>query len=223
MINQDTNTLIVNGDTIVLDEGNYSVDDLQAIFSQTLSMYNITVSYSYVRNKFTFSCSTEFTISGESSILDRIGFISEDHTGTILTSDYAVDLSGTKFIYIYTNLQTKNFVNGVRNGCLVKISAVADMNSMILYSDSNAMPNYVDDIAISQLYFKLVDDDDNQIDLEGRKWSITLQVEYTPIPRAVHGNRRRNFLTPVKETNKPDHGVNRQKAQELREEAREET
>ena len=174
VINQDTNTLIVNGMSYVLDEGNYSVDDLQQTFQQMLSGDDITVTYSYVRNKFTFASNTVFTIAGESTILDRIGFNAVDHTGTVVTSDYAVDLSGTKFIYIYTNLATSNLVNGVRNGCLVKISAIADMNSMIMYSDSNAMPNYISDQTISQIFFKLVDDDDHLIDFEGRSWSITL-------------------------------------------------
>ena len=220
MINQDTNTLIVNGMSYVLDEGNYSVDDLQQTFQQMLSGDDITVTYSYVRNKFTFASNTVFTIAGESTILDRIGFNAVDHTGTVVTSDYAVDLSGTKFIYIYTNLATSNLVNGVRNGCLVKISAIADMNSMIMYSDSNAMPNYISDQTISQIFFKLVDDDDHLIDFEGRSWSITLQVEYTPIPRAKVPRNRNNFLTPIMQTE--DNGVSRQETQELREEDRQE-
>src|SRR5690606_32022544 len=109
------------------------------------------------------------TISGESTILDRIGFLAQDHVGTVITSDYVVDLSGTKFIYVISNLLTNNLVTRERVGCLVKIPAIADTNAVILYSDSSSMPNVIDDLALSQRYFILLDDDGTILDLEGRK------------------------------------------------------
>lgn len=199
-MSQNTNRLNLQTENngliqLVLEEANYSADELTTTLNTILGLYGFTVTYSYLTNKLSFTANQTYTFLATSTILYQIGFSPGDHSSSgpqnTLISDKVVDLSGTKFVYIYTQFHTRNLVNGRRSTLLCKIPAGADSNAMILYYDTNSMSNYLGSQSISKIYFRMEDDTGQIIDLEGKNWSITLQIDiYTTVnaPTVGQGN-----------------------------------
>ena len=112
-VNSNNNSLVFNGTTYKLTQGNYNAVTMQTLLQ---SLLGITVSYDSATNKFTFQSSTTFTVSYTSTCFRLLGFTEDvSHTSTkvgniySLTSDVIVNLSGTSVIYIdIPNVNTRN-------------------------------------------------------------------------------------------------------------------
>ena len=107
---------ILNGITYnyTIPDGSYSATDLKTLFNSNISLV---VSYNKNNGKFTFTHTTyEFTITNNTTCYYEIGFLNNSYTSTALSlsSINPIDLSGTRKIYVRSNITTKNIDS--RNG-----------------------------------------------------------------------------------------------------------
>lgn len=182
VINENSDTLSIDKGGLVhtytLDHGNYSYQDILDTLNPSLLLIGIVMSFSEITNRFTFTADDPFTLMAESSILYSIGFSNQDHVGLIVTSDQCVDLTNSKYFIIESSLSVNNMFNGVRKPYLCKIPNNVDTGSVLVYSDSSAFLQYIDDLAIMQITLSLLDDEGNEVNLNGLSWSCTLEFSH---------------------------------------------
>jgi hypothetical protein len=184
-IRSTNNTLSVNGVSYQISQGNWSASGLATYLTTLLTSQGISVSYSSVTNKFTFACSSgEFDIDASSTCLRQLGFSDGSHTSEqlSLTSDQVVDLSGTSSIYITSNLNTQNYLNGVQSNVLVKVPVLSDMGTILVYQNPSLIPSRLTNRYVNMISVNLLDDSGDLLDLNGLDWAISLQVDYIYTP-----------------------------------------
>lgn len=220
VINDNTDTLTIDKGGIVHDytlpHGNYSYQDILDVLNPSLELIGITLSFSEVTNHFTFTADDPFTLMEESTILYCIGFSEQDHTGTVVTSDQCVDLTNSKYFIIESSLAVNNMFNGVRRPFLCKIPNNVDTGSVLVYSDSSAFLQHVDDISITQISLSLLDDESQEVDLNGLPWSCTLEFAHLA-PSDTHGKPMQDSEFFVSLLDKSDDNGSVRQSQEVRE------
>ena len=96
---------ILNGNTYnyTIPDGSYTAYDLKTQLNNNILL---TTTYSKINGNFTFTNPTyNFTITNNTTCYQELGFNNESYTSTSLslTSINAIDLSGTRKIYIKSN------------------------------------------------------------------------------------------------------------------------
>ena len=109
-LQNNTIEYIINGITYiyVIPDGSYSASDLKNLLNANLLL---NVSYSKNTGKFSFSHSTNnFTVTSNTTCYNELGFNNKNYISNllILESERPIDLSGSREVYVRTNLTTKN-------------------------------------------------------------------------------------------------------------------
>lgn len=183
----NTNNILeytANGQTTLLtiDVGNYNAYQLANYF--TNYMNNFTCTYNSITNKFTFTNALyDFVFSKYSSCLNMLGFDNDTLYLTsilkTLTSSFCVNLQTKQCICIASNFITGNINStdiSTRN-ILCSIPIATQPYSNIIYKNDGNFRNNLYTNVISQINLKLVDQNNNIIDLNGCHWSLTLQLD----------------------------------------------
>ena len=184
----DTNNRLdytVNGQTVFLsiDNGNYNAYQLASYF--TNNMTHFTVTYDSITNKFTFRNSLyDFVFAETSTCLSFLGFnpITLYLTSILksLTSNYCANLQTKQCICIASNNWTTNCINSMdvkSKNILCSIPITTQPYSNIVYINNTDFKSNLYTNVISSIQLKLVDQNNNVIDLNGCDWSITLQLD----------------------------------------------
>ena len=182
-INDNNNTFKYQIDattyTLTITNKNYSITTFGTYLDTNTPF---TFAYDSEISKFTITHATdEFTILSSSSCLKPLGFSSADHTssGLSLTSNQVVDISYTKNIIIAsTSIQTRNLNNtgGSTSYVLTRIPLSVDPGSIQHYEDTDMSIIENRDYNSFDLY--ILDDDFNEIDLNGVNYTLTLRFAY---------------------------------------------
>ena len=166
--------------------GNYTVTTLVSTLNSLLASYNFTVTYLPITNKISFTNPNSFTFDGSSAIFPIIGFYS---TGSLvpinnspynLTSNAVVNLQTQQCINICTNFGTSNInsIDGQQSSILASIPINAPPYGTINYSNyslTNKVNLYSN--LFSSINIKLLDQDNNLLDLNNQHYSLTLQFD----------------------------------------------
>ena len=192
-INATNNALHFNSNSVerpilYITQGNYNAIQLASYLSSSMSAYNIRVSYNSITNKFTFSNvnNAMFYIynDSQSTCLSILGFQNSTLSQFTLTSGSLTSINSA-------NMQTKhciciqsNFISGNinnykknENTILCSIPINTQPYSMIAYTPAKPIRTNIFNNLINLINLRIVDQNNETIDLNGQDWSITLQLD----------------------------------------------
>ena len=167
--------------TYTIPDGSYTV--YQLITQLTGNLNGITIVYSATTNKLAFSHTTyNFTLNfNNSTCYQELGFYqnySYSSTNQTLTSSIPIDLSGSREIYIGSNLTVKNIDSrdGLITSHLIDHVPIDVSNYDILkYINQTSFKTIIIDNNIIEFRIILYDDENNIIPIL-HNWSMTLEL-----------------------------------------------
>lgn len=186
-INHSNNFFIFIADnltfTYILDVGNYNVSQLVKHLNTLMFESGLNCSYNIITNKLSFThLIYDFSISKNSTCLNFMGFdyaIIYQSTNKKITAPNCLNLGLVQSIHITSNFISGSFNSSdlYRQNILCTIPLNSQPYSNIVYvNDSNFSTNlYVN--MLNEIYIKLIDQDNNILNLNGLDWSITLQID----------------------------------------------
>ena len=100
-------------------------------------------------------------------------------TNKVLISNNCLNLESVQCIHIQTNFITGNVNSSqlYKQNTLCTIPINTNPYSNIVYDNTSNFSTNLYSNLLNEIYIKIVDQDNNIIDLNGLDWSITLQVE----------------------------------------------
>jgi len=189
-IDIDVNDAGANTRTIT--EGIYTITTLiTELNDNVLNTDSITAAYDTDTSKITFTHGTlEFDFDSTSTAFIPLGF-AEGSTyssiGLSLTSSQPVDLSGTKNIYISSQLPLDNMhflssAHGRNSNILQKVQVNVDSNSMLFWGMQKPFKNRCLEKHLNYLHIRLYGDDASTIFNPDLNWSLALEFDiYEPV------------------------------------------
>ena len=177
--------------TAVLPEGNYNgtqyASSLQTAMNSVIGIANTyTVSYNPITLKFTIQTTipNTFSLRSNSTMLNELGFSSSQLNtfSTGKTADWTCDISGSHYIDIVSNFNTKTTGSGLngRGNILARIQLDVPKGNIVYWKksvDSNSI--VVKRIDLEQLEFKIYNDKGQIFDIDPNQ-KICLNLSITP-------------------------------------------
>jgi len=189
VINYTNNKLIVNNITIVVPVGNYNALSLLEIVNELFSEYgltNFTLSFNSTNGKYTLTANVSFSISSLSTISSVLGLDEYTYNGIFDTSTskyvlempYLANTSGSKNIFIRTNIITSN-LNVVNKDPNIIKSIPVDVPpfGIIQYKNYQGTETLVKNREMNNLEIELLDDNGNYINFNNVEWAICLEIK----------------------------------------------
>ena len=191
----ENNTLVysINGvtTTYTIPDGNYSVLDLQDLFNTNTPF---TVSYSTVTNEYTFTHATyDFILISSSTCFDIIGLTdgaSYSSTSKSLTCVNGVDLSGTREMYICTNIRTLTLdsrIGTANSSILAKVPINVSNGNILTYNNLNGFRNVSMNNIINNIHVRIEDDNGNLLTVN-KHYSMSIELHITPNKLMIYSN-----------------------------------
>ena len=170
--------------TLTITPGNYNANQLGNYLTNNMTNFKIT--YNSITNKFTFTNSLyHFELLTSSTCLTMLGFIYNSlylqGSGPLMYLDsyQCVNLQTKQCICVSSNFQTGNinFTDISSRNILCSIPISSQPNSNIIYINATNFRNNLYTNVINTICLKLIDQNNNILDLNGCHWSITLQLD----------------------------------------------
>jgi hypothetical protein len=165
-----------------IPEGNYTINQLITTLNTLLSP--LVLNYNSITNKITFTHPTQqFAFyNGNNTCFELLGLTDVNHfssVGRVLVSDLVCNLFTVRSICVCSNYHTSNFHSNKHhmNSVLCNIPVNSNINSVILYENTNNFRNNLFCSNVDELSIKLLDQNANIINLNGAHWSMTLQFD----------------------------------------------
>jgi len=191
IINNTNNTLVVNGNDIVVSEGNYTattiipelINKIDAVIGN-----NTTITFSSITGKLTISGDNPIQIFADnppttnSPLASLLGFLENSSSALSITGDSTINISGPNYIRIVSDFLTKPINNktifsddSLQNSLLV-IPVHSSFGDIITHeSDLPLRLSYKFTIRPSDIIdIKLIDEFNNIIDLNGQEWAAQM-------------------------------------------------
>ena len=183
-VNSTNNKLVVDNTTYVLNTGNYNCLTLKSALADKLGV-NFNVGYDSIRNKFSFTATTNFTFKKESSCLHILGFADDadiTSTDSVLESTYGADLSGDNTIYISINNVTCSNISS-HNQTLTPVVKSVVMNvpygGVLFVEDQSDSVATVREEFVNFVHVRILGEDMvSCLDFQNNNWQITLEVGF---------------------------------------------
>lgn len=157
--------------------GNRDIDYMLSVINN-LIQFDFVCEYDASTNKISFLQGTSILFIEESSTcLDLLGLEANQVGYGALTAKFGVDLTRTSSILIRTNLHGTNRdpVNKRSSDILCKVPvSYTQPNELIEYSQSTFIR--ITNPLLDHFVLQLVDDDGRYLDLNGARWTMTLQI-----------------------------------------------
>ena len=183
-IDKNNNTLIytINGATtnLIIPSGNYNAINLASFLTQNL--LNITVKYNTISNKYTFtSLLYDFSFSSSSTCIIPLGLSKTNlnSVNKIYTSINCINLLSKTCICIQSNLSTSNInhENLSSGDILVSFPVNVPPYSLITFENKSNFQTNLNSNTLSFINIRIIDQDNNLLDLNGCFFSLTLQID----------------------------------------------
>ena len=163
--------------------GNYSVTSFIAQWATTVGAAWV-VTFNSISNQFTFSYTSNFTISDDTnSLFPVIGFATGSQYSSIartLTAPYPVNFSGLNRLIISSpSFNTENiscYAEGY-NRSLASVPVNNTNSSVIYYSNVTNHRNTFYQHNVNQVQIDIYDDFQNLVNFNNIDWSMTLQID----------------------------------------------
>lgn len=187
-INSTNNTInfednVPNSYTASVTAGNYSATEYATALETAMNAVfaGFTITYNDNTNKFTWANASQFKILSSSSMGDNIGITTDSSLATSVTSDSSINLTGGNYLFIRSKAlsvgRPRTFVNEKEKNVLYKTQVnVNPWDVITILPKSDGELHYSKGVDLSTIDFQLVDKDFNEIDLNGKNWSISLLV-----------------------------------------------
>lgn len=169
--------------TIYLTHQNYNVNTLKTELISHLGV-DFSFVYSSSKNKYTITHSTyDFEFESDSNCFELLGFhenTDNSSTSSVLVSSNSINLFTTRNIYVSSDNFILNNINSYtpnQSNILASIPITTMANSIISYSNIynvNSEIHHVNNL--TNLHIKLVDQDNDIIELNNCHWSLTLEL-----------------------------------------------
>jgi len=170
VINSTNNKVVLSGTEYLIEEGNYDAIELAEALNTLLS---VNVSYSRIKNAFTLTSGIAFTLGAN----ELLGF-SQDAQGTSVSSDIAVNLSGTQSIHIkLMNISNKSISshNRMNSRTIARVPTWSERNAHI-YVGRHGNREVIHQTHLGMLEIQFVDDRHQEIDLRGATWELSFEA-----------------------------------------------
>lgn len=178
-----------------IPEGNYTAASLQTALSNELVPKGVTVIYDDDTMKFTFESNatpTEpITFDADSTCLSLLGFTEgEDHDSDevdgveTLISQYPIDLSPTKALYISIPNLSINNLNG-NTGQRTQVIACVPVNEeagdVVCFNNDLGQSIHTQEDVISEFHIKVLDEDQSTlINFNNQHFLLTIELSFVP-------------------------------------------
>ena len=167
--------------SLTIPIGNYSIINLVAYLNSQLT--NFTFAYNKIYNKITITNSINDFILNSSNFLTLIGFNNSNYISTnkTLTSPNCSNINYIRCINLISNIITynintsKNLVNN--NNIICSIPVNTSPNTLIQYQNTNNFRTNLFVNTLNKIVIKLVDNNNNIIDLNGLNFNLTVQLD----------------------------------------------
>lgn len=172
-----------NTHTVSLSHGNYTGVTLSKHLQSLLS--GVTVSFSAVDYKLTFTTNHEFKILGSSTVLSIIGFTQEDHdfiqsneNEYTIKSPFPCNLTGTKNVYLGSDIPTISVhtKNSQYVNTLLKCALDVEYGDTYYYINFTGNMIRIENQNICGVTLSLRDDNNQYIDMNNVNWSLTMTI-----------------------------------------------
>jgi len=188
IINETNNIINLVIDSInhffVVPVGNYNAFTLLSILNTIDN--KITFTLDNATGKYSISSNFIFSVLNSSTLLKIIGgvlnttytAVMDIHNKYNLYFPFAVNLLGTKNIYIKCNLILENLQTKTNdNQTLKSIPVNVPPFGLILYNNIENIESLVKNSQIDNLNIEIYDDEDNLINMNNQDWSITIELK----------------------------------------------
>lgn len=182
LVNATNNKLVVNASTYVITPGNYNAITFQNAIQPFLTGLGITMSYSLITNKYTWTSGVAFTIQGTSTCQQFLGISTGGSlAGTNVSSPYVANflpISRILFRSNAFNLTNYNQADG-SNNLLLSVQNSSAPGALVLYNNySNLRYDITALDSINVVDISVTDDAGNLIDFNNCNWYLTFRIEY---------------------------------------------
>lgn len=182
LVNATNNVLVVNASTFVITPGNYNAITFQTAIQPFLTGLNITMSYSLITNKYTWTSGVAFTIQSTSTCQQFLGIsTSGSLSGTNVSSPYVTNflpISRILFRSNAFNLTNYNQADG-SNNLLLSVQNSSASGALVLYNNyANLRYDITSLDSINVVDISVTDDVGNMIDFNNCNWYLTFRIEY---------------------------------------------
>jgi hypothetical protein len=165
-----------------ITEGNYTITQLISHLNTLLAP--LVLNYNPITNKITFThpTATFAFYNGNNTCFELLGLSNTNQfssVGRVLVSDLVCNLFTIRSICVCSNFNTSNFHSNRHhmNSVLCTIPVNANINSVIIYENTNNFKNNLFMSNVDELHIKLLDQNANIINLNGVNWNMTLQFD----------------------------------------------
>jgi hypothetical protein len=184
-INNNNNTIIINGINYTFPNGNYNVNNFISTWYSIIGSTWL-LSFSSITNKLIFTYTSVFTFTDNTinSIFPVIGFtpgISYSCIGSTLQAPYPVNFSGLPRILVSSPTFSLNSRCANAEATMSSIIGAVPINSLnngiIYYTNYTNYKSIFSSYELSFITIMLQDDNDNMIDMNNIDWAMTLQID----------------------------------------------
>lgn len=180
-INSNNNKLIIDSTEYALNVGNYDSDTITTAINALIPQ---TIVFNDGDNTFTLSATSSFSLSEDSTILKVLGFTDDaPFNGTSLTGSHICDLAGTTNINIkLQNLSMDNLdSNGNYDNTIASVNNTVNYGDYIFHNPSEVIYHGIHDKFIKYIKLILLDQDGNNLQLNGSTFQLVLTVHFSYI------------------------------------------
>ncbi len=181
IVNYTNNILTIDNIQYVIQRGNYNTTTLMT-YLLTILPSGFGITYSNITNKFTMTYSSNFTINGGLSTINKVmGFSNDNITSfaNTLTFGNCVNFLPLARLNFKSNLfKFGNYSQNNGSGDIfLSLQNNAPAMGVINYSNSSNLKFYMEDKAITTFIISVCDDNGNLINFNGVEWFMTLQID----------------------------------------------
>jgi len=185
IINDNNNKFIVNGITLIIENGNYNATTLKDYINELFTENNIQASLNLINSngKYYIESNSPITI-GLSSIHKILGLAYSSYTGIFNSGkyyiyfDYPCNTSGIKNIFIKSNIITKNLrVKNNDSNILKSIPVNVEPYGIIMFDNLSNTESIIRNRETDYIEIELLDDENYYIDFNNIDWSLCLEIK----------------------------------------------
>jgi len=213
-INDKNNILEIETTTgteqIIIEPSNYDVEDIANVLNLKLANLVIelgtliVITFNFNSNKFTFTSDTlDFTITQNTTINLEMGLSDNLPISSSLlrlTTPNVCNFGGTPYIQINTSLTIRNIDNkGNAYGVLSRIPVRAEPTQYIFHQATENQYFMLDDSKIESITIRLTDFKNEELQLNGQFFSLTIGVhfQYQRIPQNISRFKLRDAYNEI--------------------------
>lgn len=181
LVNSLNNTLVINASSFTIPQGNYNAITFQTAITAFCTGLGITISYSLITNKYTFTSGVAFTIQTTSTCQKFIGMGTTALTGTNITVPFVCNFLPIPRILFHSNSFNFQNYNQADNSTdlLLSVQNSSQSGATILWTNYSQLRYDITHIdSLNVINIMVTDDFGNLLDFNNCPWYLCFRIEY---------------------------------------------